>query len=274
MRARDREGLRSGSGGTIAGDIDPSIVDRDPGRTQPRIGDTLADPAVGPIILGRFPPFAHQEHLPDMLRVLRKVDEGRGEVRARDVVRTVGEILPPGLGSNPARLGSVREIRRSDNRPVERTRGNETLHPSKVGIGFSQNPADEIDHNPRPLTFDRRDTHADEAPDPGFAHRVEFRARDVAHHGCRTTAFGDDDRDDGILSAHRASHVLQVPAVPANHRFEPIDLRQRVGTASERRHRVPTEDPLVEDQSAGATRRADHGDVPTRFRLIRLFCVE
>src|SRR5438046_7508917 len=137
----------------------------------------------------RFP-LADQEHLMDVLRVLRQVEEGRREVGARDVVRTVGEVLPPHLGSNPARLGSVREIRRSDNGPLDRARSNEPLHPRKVCIRLSQNPADEIDHDPRPQTFDRRDAHTDEAPDTGSAHRIELGARDVAHYLHPTPALG------------------------------------------------------------------------------------
>src|SRR2546428_5269129 len=70
-----------------------------------------------------------------MLGVLRKVDEGRCEVGARDAVRTVGEVLPPGLRSNPARLRPVREIRRSGDSPVGPTPNKEGLPSSGGGIG-------------------------------------------------------------------------------------------------------------------------------------------
>src|SRR5256712_6694581 len=83
-----------------------------------------------------------------MLGVLRKVDEGRCEVGARDAVRTVGEVLPPGLRSNPARLRPVREIRRSDESPVDRNQNKEALHSSEVGIGGLQNTAGHADPNP------------------------------------------------------------------------------------------------------------------------------
>src|SRR2546426_9655113 len=110
-----------------------------------------------------------------MLRVLREIDEGRGEVRTRDVVRTVREVLPSDLSSNPARPRPVREIRRSDGGPVDPTRRDEPLHPSKSPIGLSQNPADENDQKPRPSPLDRRDAHADEPPDPPLPPRVPFR---------------------------------------------------------------------------------------------------
>src|SRR3989449_1238614 len=150
-------------------------------------------PAVCPSDLSRFPQLAHQEHFADMLRVLRKVDEGRCEVGARDVVRTVEEVLPPGLRSNPARLRPVREIRRPANSPVDRTQSNEALHSSEVGVGLSQNPADQVDQNPRSSPLNRGDAHADEPSDTGFAHRVEFDACDLTHHGRRTAAFGRDN---------------------------------------------------------------------------------
>src|SRR2546426_11486189 len=104
-----------------------------------------------------------------MLGVLRKIDEGRCEVGARDVVRTVGEVLPPGLRSNPARLRPVREIRRSDGSPVDRTQSNEALHSSEVGIGLSQNPADQVDQNPKSSPLNRRGAPADEPSDTRFS---------------------------------------------------------------------------------------------------------
>src|SRR5438093_11002040 len=106
-----------------------------------------------------------------MLRVLREIDEGRGEVRTRDVVRTVREVLPPDLSSNPARPRPVREIRRSDDGPVDPTRCDEPLHPSKVRIGLSQNPADEIDQNPRQSPFYRGEAAADARPAPPIPQR-------------------------------------------------------------------------------------------------------
>src|SRR5437870_12473201 len=112
-----------------------------------------------------------------MLRVLREIDEGRGEVRTRDVVRAVREVLPSDLSSNPARSRPVREIRRSDDGPVDPTRRDEPLHPSKVRIGLSPNPADEIDQNPRPSPSDRGDAPDDETPYPAFLHRVAVCAR-------------------------------------------------------------------------------------------------
>src|SRR2546427_11883763 len=101
-----------------------------------------------------------------MLRVLREIDEGRGEVRTRDVVRTVREVLPSDLSSNPARPRPVREIRRSDDGPVDPTRRDKPLPPSKGRIGLSPNPADESDQKPRPSPFDRRGAPPGEAPGP------------------------------------------------------------------------------------------------------------
>src|SRR5207249_7805186 len=98
-----------------------------------------------------------QEYLAAVLRVLRKVDESRREVGARNVVRSAREVLSSDLGSNPARLAPIREVRRADNGPVDWTRCNEPLHPSKVGIRLSKNPPDESEQNPGPPPCARRD---------------------------------------------------------------------------------------------------------------------
>src|SRR2546427_3625328 len=99
-----------------------------------------------------------------MLRVLREIDEGRGEVRTRDVVRTVREVLPSDLSSNPARPRPVREIRRSDDGPVDPTRRDEPPHPSKIRLRLLQNPTDEDYQNPKPSPLGSRDAHADQPP--------------------------------------------------------------------------------------------------------------
>src|SRR2546430_11362184 len=101
-----------------------------------------------------------------MLRVLREIDEGRGEVRTRDVVRTVREVLPSDLSSNPARPRPVREIRRSDDGPVDPTRHDEPPHPSQIPLGLSPNPAGEIDQKPKPSPVHRRDAPPGGTPDP------------------------------------------------------------------------------------------------------------
>src|SRR5437867_1207612 len=96
--------------------------------------DVLADPPSARRSLGRFPTFAHQEHFPDMLRVLRKVDEGRREVGAGDVVWTVAEVFPSDLRSNPAGLRPIRKIGRADDGPIDLAGRNQPLHPTKVCV--------------------------------------------------------------------------------------------------------------------------------------------
>src|SRR5439155_16597053 len=167
-----------------------------------------------------------------------------------------------------------REIRRSDDGPVDPARRYEPLHPSKVRIGLSQNPADEIDQNPRPSPFDRGDAHADEPPDAALLHRIQFGARDVAHHGRRTAAFRDDNRDDCVLSGDRTPDVIEVSAIPLNHRSQSPNAHESIGAACERRHRMPSTLTFIEDEAAGATRRPDHDNVPIRFLWIRFGCIE
>src|SRR5437879_13544497 len=101
-----------------------------------------------------------------MLRVPREIDEGRGEVRTRDVVRTVREVLPSDWSSNPARPRPVREIRRSDDGPVGPTPRDEPVPPSTFRIGPSPHRAAEVDPNPRPSTLHRRHPPACGPPDP------------------------------------------------------------------------------------------------------------
>src|SRR3989454_7872290 len=101
-----------------------------------------------------------------MLRVLREIDEGRGEVRTRDVVRTVREVLPSDLSSNPARPRPVREIRRAGDGPVDPTRRDEPLPPSQIRLGGLQNPAGENYQKPKPSPLPRGGAHADQPPDP------------------------------------------------------------------------------------------------------------
>src|SRR5438128_4421392 len=183
---------------------------KDTTASDPRPGHRLKGligSAACPSHLTRFPPLAHQEHFADVLRVFREIDEGRREVGPRDAVRAVREILPPGLSSDPARLGSIREIRRPDDGPIGLAGPDQALHPSEVRVGLPQDPADEVDSDPGMAPLDGGDAHRHEAPDAGLAHRLEFGACDVAHDGCGAAAFHPDDRDDRVLPGDRTPDV-------------------------------------------------------------------
>src|SRR5207249_5307267 len=99
-------------------------------------------------------PLADQEYLSYMLRVVGQIEKRGCEISAGDVVRTVGQILSTGLASDPARRRSVREVGRTDDGPIEAARGDQLFHPSEVCVGLAKDPADQIDQDPRAVSFD------------------------------------------------------------------------------------------------------------------------
>src|SRR3989442_15550937 len=101
-----------------------------------------------------------------MLRVLREIDEGRGEVRTRDVVRTVREVFPSDLGSNPARPRPVREIRRSGRGAPGRARWKEAPPPGKIPLGGLQKPPGRSYQKTKAAPLPPPHTPPDETPDP------------------------------------------------------------------------------------------------------------
>src|SRR5205807_5934971 len=166
-----------------------------------------------------------------------------------------------GLASDPARRRSVREVRRTDNRPVEAARGDQLFHPGEVGVWLPQDPADQVDQDPRAPSFDGRNAHGDDAPHARFPHGRKFGTCHVADDGRWSAALRGHNRDHRVLPADRASNVLEVSTVSMDYHPQSRNIGQCVGTTRERGHRMSTPDAFFEYEATRATCGPDYDDV-------------
>jgi len=196
-----------------------------------------------------------------MLRVLGQIEKRGREISAGDVVRTMREILSPGLASDAACRRSVRKVGRTDDGPIEAARGDQLFHPGEVCVGLAKDPADQVDQDPRAASFDGGNAYRDEAPYARFLHGRELGTGHVADDGRRSAAFRGHDGNHGILSPDRTSNVLEVSTVALDHRSQPLDVDQRVGTTRERSHRMLASDAFFDYEPTRTTGGSNHGDV-------------
>src|SRR5438132_2080789 len=197
--------------------------------------------------------FAHQEHLSEMLRILGQIEKRGREIPARDMVRTVREVLPARLTSDAACRPSVREVGRTDDGPIEAAGGDQSFHPGEVGVWLPKDPADQVDQDPRAAPFDGGNAHGDDAPHARFPHGRELGTCHVADDGRWSAAFRGHNRDHCVLPADRTSDVLEVSTVSVDYHPQSRDIGHCVGTTRERSHRMSTPDAFFEYEATRAT---------------------
>src|SRR5207237_7365211 len=117
------------------------------------------------------------------------------------------EILPPGLTSDASGRGPIREERRSNNRPIELAGSNQLFHPREVLVRLPEDPADQIDRDPRTPTFDRGDADRHQTSDASLPHSFEERAHRVADDRRWSPPSRSADGNDGVLTLARPRNV-------------------------------------------------------------------
>src|SRR5205823_2235775 len=75
---------------------------------------------------------AHEENLSHVLGVCGEIQQDRGEIRARNGVRTVGEVFASGFAPDETGRRAVRQPWRSNDGPVKPAVRDRPLHPCEV----------------------------------------------------------------------------------------------------------------------------------------------
>src|SRR5947207_1936228 len=203
----------------------------------------------------------------------REIEEGRRQIGACDAVGSMREILPPGLTSDASGRGPIREERRTNNRPIELAGSNQLFHPREVFVRLPEDPADQIDRDPRTATFDRGDADGHQTPDARLLHSFQERAHRVTDDRRRSPPFWCDDGNDGVLSLDGPPDVIGFASIALDDRRQAVDAGEFRGPPSESGESIPSTKSLRQDELPRSAGRSDHGDsrfpVTCSFLLLR-----
>jgi len=183
------------------------------------------------------------------------------------------EILPAGLTSDAPGRGPIREERRSNNRPIELAGNNQLFHPCKVLVRLPEDPADQIDRDPRTATFNRGDADCHQTSDASLPHSFQERAHRVADDRRWSPPRRSDDGNDGVLSLDRPPDIIGSAAIALDDRRQAVDAREVRGPPSESSEGIASTKALGQDKLSRSASRPDHGDprfpVSCWFPLLR-----